>query len=289
MPPRPSRASSPWRAPDQSPVLATAGTTTDYHAAAAPRVVDGSITLGDRDDPGLASATVSIATGLAPGDTLALAPSAAAGRHRLVLGPAGGVLTLTSPSQAATLAQWQTALRSVTFSSSSTSAGGRTIRFSASDGRKAERDRRRHDHARRRPADHRHAAELTLPGRRDAGHRLGPLRRAHHGRQRGRRGPRAARRVPRRGAGGADPSLELGRRLDHEPDGHRAAQHRHAADDHPGPTAASRSPRSRRRSSSTSPPTASASPPTRSTACTGSGSRASPSPICRPARATAGT
>src|SRR5690606_12531293 len=72
----------------------------------------------------------------AAGDVLALAAGAGYGDITANYSAGTGVLTLTSPGGAATQAQWQQALRSITSSSSSQdpSTTPRVIEFSVSDG-----------------------------------------------------------------------------------------------------------------------------------------------------------
>ncbi|TKB26271.1 tandem-95 repeat protein [Desulfopila sp. IMCC35006] len=75
-------------------------------------VLDGNITVSDVDDTQIVSATVSITSNLTSGDTLNFTPQ----NGISILSNAGGVLTLTGT---ATLAHYTTALRSITFSSTS--------------------------------------------------------------------------------------------------------------------------------------------------------------------------
>src|SRR5207253_2812742 len=96
-------------------------------------VLDSGLTLTDSDSPNLASATVSI-SGFVAGDTLNFTgQNGISGSYD----SGTGVLTLTGSS---TVASYQTALRSITFSSTSdnpTAFGtdtSRTISWTANDG-----------------------------------------------------------------------------------------------------------------------------------------------------------
>jgi Ca2+-binding RTX toxin-like protein len=118
---------------DDAPSLTGAGNAAFYTEQAAGVVVSGTLSLADVDNTNLAGATVAISSGVVPGDTLnftnqnGITGSYDAGTH---------ILTL---SGSASLANYQAALRSVTFSSNSddpTIFGNvnRTIAFSVSDG-----------------------------------------------------------------------------------------------------------------------------------------------------------
>src|SRR2546429_434944 len=116
---------------NDAPVL-TAGATLAYTEQAAGAVIDNTITLADVDDTQMASATVAIGN-FVTGDTLAFTNTAGiTGSYN-----AGtGVLTLTGTD---TLANYQAALRSVKYSSSSddptvnNTKTSRTITWSATD------------------------------------------------------------------------------------------------------------------------------------------------------------
>jgi hypothetical protein len=79
---------------------------------------------------------VSVTAGFHSGDTLAFSNSSATlyGNISASYNSGTGVLTLTSPGATATDAQWANALSAVTFSSTSTSYGGRTVSFVTNDG-----------------------------------------------------------------------------------------------------------------------------------------------------------
>ena len=103
-----------------------------------PVVIDSGLTLADADSPTLASATVAITGNFQRGkDSLALfSNSATMGDIDSSYDASTGVLTLSSAGAPATAAQYQAALRSVTYTNSSDLPveGVRTIGFSANDG-----------------------------------------------------------------------------------------------------------------------------------------------------------
>ena len=118
---------------DQAPVIGNAGNTIGYTElqAVAP-AIDATLTVSDVDSATLASATVSITGGLLAGDVLNFT-----NQNGITGSYSGGVLTL---SGTATVAQYQAALESITFSSSShnpTNFGtdtSRSISWVVSDG-----------------------------------------------------------------------------------------------------------------------------------------------------------
>jgi len=116
------------------PVVAASGTVTFVHGDAAV-TLDSSATVSDADGYDLAGATVSIASGLQTGDVLAfdggLSSETFADGDTITSSFSSGTLTLTG---VATAANYQTALDSVTFSTTSTSATPRTIDWTVSDG-----------------------------------------------------------------------------------------------------------------------------------------------------------
>jgi trimeric autotransporter adhesin len=128
---------------DQTPVVTTsAGVTAfvaPYAAAGTPVPVDPGVTISDRGDPTLAAATVAVTANFGPGqDALAFTNTSAStyGNIGASYDSATGVLSLTSTGATATLAQWQAALRSVTYAdtSASPSSATRTISFGVNDG-----------------------------------------------------------------------------------------------------------------------------------------------------------
>ena len=118
---------------NQAPVLAGGGNAVGYTENGSAVAIDAALTVADADNANLAGATVEITSGYVSGDTLnfstqnGISGSYDSGTH---------TLTLTG---SASVADYQTALRSVTFSSSSddpTSGGNtsRTITWQADDG-----------------------------------------------------------------------------------------------------------------------------------------------------------
>jgi Ca2+-binding RTX toxin-like protein len=125
----------PLRLVHDDPPMASAGATTGYTEQAGPVAIDSGLTLGDPDSPTLAGATVAITASLTAGDVLAFASQAGiTGAYDA----ATGVLTLQGE---ASVADYQAALRGVTFASDSddpTSNGAaRTISWQVDDGYKS--------------------------------------------------------------------------------------------------------------------------------------------------------
>ncbi|BCH33357.1 hypothetical protein MesoLjLc_52870 [Mesorhizobium sp. L-8-10] len=125
------------------PVVTTSGGTAAFtegqNVASTPVVVDAGLTLSDVDDAALSSATVSITGGFVSGqDELAFVANPGTMGDIVLVSytPATGVLTLDSPGGNATVAQWQAALRAVTYvnSSDTPNTGDRTISFVVNDG-----------------------------------------------------------------------------------------------------------------------------------------------------------
>lgn len=103
-----------------------------------PVVIDNAVTLSDTDGPYIASATVRISNNYNNGnDNLALVSNPATmGNIIGTWDAANGTLTLTSAGNQASLAQFQAALRAVTFTnlSDSPTLQTRTVQFQVSDG-----------------------------------------------------------------------------------------------------------------------------------------------------------
>lgn len=122
---------------NDAPTLSTTSTLayTENGAAAA---INSSIVVGDLDNTTFASATVAITGNLsASQDLLAFTnDSTTMGNIAASYNAATGVLTLTSASASATLAQWQAALRSVTYANSSDnpSTSARSVTYTVNDG-----------------------------------------------------------------------------------------------------------------------------------------------------------
>ncbi len=117
------------------PVISLSQSSVAATEAAAPLVLDAGLTVADADSATLASARVAIGAGYAGvQDQLAFTPSGGTGN--ISASYVGGVLSLGSAGATATLAQWQAALRSVTYQNTSQapSTAARTVTFTLNDG-----------------------------------------------------------------------------------------------------------------------------------------------------------
>ncbi|MBR8002109.1 DUF4347 domain-containing protein [Burkholderia vietnamiensis] len=127
---------------DQTPTISTtssgpAAFVAGDNAASVPVTIDGSLTLSDLDNATLAAATVQIGAGFHAGeDVLAFSNDGTMGNITASFDAAHGTLTLVSAGGTATLAQWQAALRSVTYTDTAVTpdATTRSIGFSINDG-----------------------------------------------------------------------------------------------------------------------------------------------------------
>lgn len=122
-----------------APVVTTTGSTTSYIEDGLPVVIDSGIAMTDSDNTTLASATVTISGGFqSGGDVLAFTNDNATtfGNVSGSYNAGTGTLTLTSSGATATLAQWQSVLKAVTYANTSQdpTATNRTISFAVSDG-----------------------------------------------------------------------------------------------------------------------------------------------------------
>ncbi len=118
------------QSPDAPVLVAGTGNTNTFTEGGSAVLVDDAITVSDADSASLVSASAAITTGFssAQGDTLA---STTVGSVTGSYNAATGVLSLTGSG---TLAEYQTALRSVRFSNTSDApTASRTISFTASD------------------------------------------------------------------------------------------------------------------------------------------------------------
>ncbi|RYE13244.1 MAG: BspA family leucine-rich repeat surface protein, partial [Sphingobacteriales bacterium] len=115
-----------------SPILTTSSGSTIYNNSTGV-AVDNTLTLTDADNTTLAGAKVSITNNYAVGDVLAFTAGAAYGNITSTYNSTTGILTLSSASASATLAEWQAALRSVTFKVAS-GVNTKTVSFEAYDG-----------------------------------------------------------------------------------------------------------------------------------------------------------
>lgn len=116
---------------NDAPTL-SAGASLAYTENGAPAVIDAGLSLADVDSAMLTGATVAISSGLTAGDQLGFTNSGA------ITGSFNASTGVLSLSGSASLASYQEALRSVTFSSSSdsptASAASRTISWRVNDG-----------------------------------------------------------------------------------------------------------------------------------------------------------
>ena len=118
---------------DEAPVLA-AGASVSYTEQGTATVLDSTLTLSDVDNQNLASAKVQITAGLFPGDTLNFI------NQNGISGSYDGNTGILSLTGSSSVANYQTALQSITFSSTSdnpTSFGtdtSRTITWQVNDG-----------------------------------------------------------------------------------------------------------------------------------------------------------
>ncbi|WP_421267028.1 DUF4347 domain-containing protein, partial [Aeromonas veronii] len=125
-------------AANDAPQVTTTGGTTPFTEGASATVIDSSLTLSDVDSATLASATVAITGNFQSGqDLLAFTNNGSTmGNISASYNSGTGVLTLTSAGATATLAQWQAALRAVTYANSSDTpnTSTRTVSFTVNDG-----------------------------------------------------------------------------------------------------------------------------------------------------------
>ncbi|MFT4510037.1 DUF4347 domain-containing protein [Caballeronia sp. 15711] len=129
---------------DQTPVVTTSSGAASYvegDNAVMTIAVDSGITLTDRDNATLASATVSITSGFHAGeDVLAFSNTSAAtfGNIAASYDASSGVMTLNSAGATATVAQWQAALHAITYADTASVPAGvaRTVSFTVNDGTK---------------------------------------------------------------------------------------------------------------------------------------------------------
>jgi autotransporter-associated beta strand protein len=126
---------------NSEPVVTTTGGATAFiegNAVSIPVVIDSGITVSDLDNTTLASATVSITSNFQSAeDVLAFThDSTTMGNISAGYDAATGVLTLTSSGATATLAEWQSALASVTYTNSSRTpnTATRQLSFVINDG-----------------------------------------------------------------------------------------------------------------------------------------------------------
>jgi len=122
---------------NSAPVATTSGGTTSYTENGSGTVIDSGFTVTDSDSATFASATISVTGNFSSGqDVLAYTNSGSQGNITGSYNSSTGVLTLTSSGSTATAAEWQSAIRSVTYANSSDapSEAARTISITVNDG-----------------------------------------------------------------------------------------------------------------------------------------------------------
>ncbi|MEY8877381.1 MAG: DUF4347 domain-containing protein, partial [Leptothrix sp. (in: b-proteobacteria)] len=125
-----------------APIVTTSGGASAFtegaNVTSTPVRIDSGLTLGDADSSTLARATVSITGNFRSSeDVLAFSNDASSmGNITASYSSSTGVMTLTSADASATVAQWQAALRSITYTNSSDTpdTGSRTVSFVVNDG-----------------------------------------------------------------------------------------------------------------------------------------------------------
>ncbi|WP_225580461.1 DUF4347 domain-containing protein [Pseudomonas sp. PDM16] len=122
---------------NDAPIVISSGGASTFTEGGGGTVIDSGLTLSDPDNATLASTRITIAGNFQSGDVLSFSNDDSSMGNIVATYNAGtGVMTLTSAGATATLAQWQAALRSVTYSNGSDapSTANRTISFVANDG-----------------------------------------------------------------------------------------------------------------------------------------------------------
>ena len=123
-----------------SPIVTTSSGTTPFTEAnnttSTPVIVDSGITVTDPDSLTLTSATVTISGGYQAGQDILGFVNDGSTMGNISGSYSSGVLLLTSSSSTATVAEWQSALRAVTYTNSSETpnTSTRTISFVVNDG-----------------------------------------------------------------------------------------------------------------------------------------------------------
>ncbi|MFM7097610.1 MAG: tandem-95 repeat protein, partial [Gemmataceae bacterium] len=124
------------------PVVTTSGGVTAFtegnNVTSIPVVVDAAITVNDSDNATLSSGSVAITGAFQTGQDVLAFTNVPATMGNIIgtFNALTGVLSLSSAGATATLAQWQTALRSITYTNSSNTpnTSTRTISFKVNDG-----------------------------------------------------------------------------------------------------------------------------------------------------------
>ena len=113
---------------NDAPVVNTSAGNTSYTEGDPATTIDGALTVSDADDTNLESAQVRISSGFQSGDDLVFVnQNGISGTYN----SGTGVLTLTGT---ASLADYQTALRSVQYQTTNDNPSGKTVEFKGNDG-----------------------------------------------------------------------------------------------------------------------------------------------------------
>ena len=118
------------------PVIASASSTLSYVEGTGAQPINSAITLNDVDSTTLASAVITLTTFVGTEDSLGFVANAATMGNIGITSNSSGILTLSSSGATASLAQWQAALRAVTYTNTSgnLSPVSRTVTFVVNDG-----------------------------------------------------------------------------------------------------------------------------------------------------------
>jgi Cadherin domain len=121
---------------NSQPHLSPVSTLASYTEGNTPVAINPGIVVQDADDGTLANATVTITNYVAGEDQLAFVNNGSTMGDITVAGNANGILSLTSPSGTATIANWQAALSAVTYANTSGDLNpiSPTITFTVDDG-----------------------------------------------------------------------------------------------------------------------------------------------------------
>ncbi|NBY02936.1 MAG: tandem-95 repeat protein, partial [Planctomycetes bacterium] len=124
------------------PIVTTSAGVTAFtegnNVTSIPVVVDAAVTVTDSDNATLSTGSVSITSNFQAGEDILTFTNVPGTMGNIVgiYNPATGVLSLSSAGATATLAQWQTAFRSITYTNSSNTlnTSTRTVSFRVNDG-----------------------------------------------------------------------------------------------------------------------------------------------------------
>lgn len=122
---------------NNAPVLTSAVTALSYTQGTGAKAINTAVVVADVDDTKLASAVIAITNFVAAEDLLGFTANAGTMGNIAVTSNVNGILTLTSAGATATLAQWQAALRAVTYTNTSGNLNpvDRNVTFTVDDGK----------------------------------------------------------------------------------------------------------------------------------------------------------